>query len=402
MRGERDTAAVREQLARLLSHPLLKSSRRCRGFLQFVVDETLEGRGDALKERTVGVAVFGRSVEYDTSLDHIVRTAATDLRRRLALYYQEPDRMGELRINLPQGTYTPTFEPPTAGAPVVPAPPPSAEFRLLRTIPLFQTRWRWGFYVLAGLLAFAAIGIVAARMTPRRLTAIDTFWAPFLDSPDPVLLCVGTFQVPETILQEADQRPSQFTRYVRQAMPALIASGDSDTAARVAGLLSAKGKKIRIRTQSSSTLADLREGPAVLIGGLNNAWSLRLSDQLRYNLAWEAEKNRLRIRDRDNPSRDAWKAACSREGNGEPLNEDFALISRVWDSTTGHPVLIAGGLTMSGTIAAGEFLSDPKRLEEFAASAPKGWDRRNLQIVISTQLIGGDSGPPKVQAVESW
>src|SRR5215831_12692200 len=159
MRGERDTAAVREQLARLLSHPLLKSSRRCRGFLQFVVDETLEGRGDALKERTVGVAVFGRNVEYDTSLDHIVRTAATDLRRRLALYYQEPDPLAELRINLPQGTYTPTFEPPTATAFPVPTPPAPAESRVPRPAPLLQTRWRWGLYVLGGLLAFATIGI---------------------------------------------------------------------------------------------------------------------------------------------------------------------------------------------------------------------------------------------------
>ena len=175
MDGGRDTAVVREQLSRLVSHPLLKSSRRCRSFLQFVVEEALEGRGAALKERTVGVAVFGRNVEYDTSLDHIVRNAATDLRRRLAQYYQDPDRVDELRISLPQGTYTPTFQLPTApaGAPTdFPAAPVAQTAPVTQKMPFAHSMGKLPLYFMAALLAFTAIGIVTARIRPRHPAAI--------------------------------------------------------------------------------------------------------------------------------------------------------------------------------------------------------------------------------------
>jgi hypothetical protein len=198
--------------------------------------------------------------------------------------------------------------------------------------------------------------------------------------------------------------PSRFTRYVQQAMPVLIASGDSSAVARVAAFLTARGRRFRIRTQAASTLADLREGPAVLIGAVNNPWSVRLTDHMRYTLVVDAARNVVRIKDRRNPAQETWEANAAwaiDPGIGQ-TKEDYALISRVWDSTTGRPVVIAGGLTMAGAGAAGEFLSDPKRMEELAAIAPEGWHRKNLQVVIATRLIGGESSAPKVQAVESW
>jgi hypothetical protein len=51
------------------------------------VEETLEGASDQIKERTMGVEVFGRHPSYDTNVDYIVRTAAIELRKRLAIYY---------------------------------------------------------------------------------------------------------------------------------------------------------------------------------------------------------------------------------------------------------------------------------------------------------------------------
>jgi hypothetical protein len=388
MDGDR-AAEVREQVKRLFSHPLLKNSRRCRSFLQFVVEETLEGRAAELKERTVGIAVFGRDLEYDTNVDHVVRTAACELRRRLIQYYQQTEHAAELRICLPPGAYTPSFE-----MVADPSDPPRRDAPMASPggLPYFAT----------GLILLAALAMAGSQW-PRK-SAIDRFWRPFLESPESVLLCVGTFFVPEPVLLEADAMPSRFTRYLREAMPSLIASGDSNTTARLAGLLTAKGKRFRIRTQSSSTLADLREGPTVLIGALNNTWSLRLMEQMRYSLVWDADRNVVRIRDRKDPARETWqgRADWPIEPGMAQLQEDFALISRVWDPTTGSPVLIAGGLTMLGTAAAGEFLSDPKRMDELAASAPKGWDRKNLQVVIATRLIGGDSAPPRVQAIEAW
>ena len=84
------------------------------------------------------------------------------------------------------------------------------------------------------------------------------------------------------------------------------------------------------------------------------------------------------------------------------LEEDFALITRVKDPTTQRMVVVAAGLLSYGTIAAGEFLADPRYLEEFAKDAPPGWEQKNIQIVIATKLIEGNSGPPRMVASHLW
>jgi hypothetical protein len=71
---------------------VFRSSKRSIAFLKYVVTEALNGSADRIKERTIGIEVFGRSSSYDTSLDHIVRTAATELRKRLAIYYGDERR----------------------------------------------------------------------------------------------------------------------------------------------------------------------------------------------------------------------------------------------------------------------------------------------------------------------
>src|SRR5664279_3264289 len=108
--------AIREQLERLLAHSAFKSSKRCLTLLRYVVEHNLSGEGEALKERTLGVAVFGRLAEYDTNADPIVRATAGEVRKRIAQYYHEPERDGELRIDLRPGSYTPQFHMPARSA----------------------------------------------------------------------------------------------------------------------------------------------------------------------------------------------------------------------------------------------------------------------------------------------
>jgi hypothetical protein len=77
------------------------------------VEQTINGSADQIKERTIGVEVFEREPSYDTNLDHVVRTAATELRKRLAIYYGEEKHRSELRIGLTPGSYIPRFALPT-------------------------------------------------------------------------------------------------------------------------------------------------------------------------------------------------------------------------------------------------------------------------------------------------
>ena len=105
------------------------------------------------------------------------------------------------------------------------------------------------------------------------------------------------------------------------------------------------------------------------------------------------------IEDQKNPSDRRWSIT---HPPGTSVKEDFALISRVIDPTTDRIMVMVGGLLGYGTLAAGEFLSDPKYMAAFAQQAPAGWQKKNLQIVISTEVIKGNSGPPKALAFYAW
>jgi hypothetical protein len=80
-----DGAAIREQLERILADPLFKHSKRYPNLLRYIVERTLDGATADLKERTLGVVVFGREPTYDTSADPIVRLTAGEIRKRIAV-----------------------------------------------------------------------------------------------------------------------------------------------------------------------------------------------------------------------------------------------------------------------------------------------------------------------------
>ena len=100
-------AALREHVKRIIESPAFKGSRRSQEFLQFITDRALDGHFDDLKERTLGVELFGRSPSYDTGDDAIVRVTACDVRKRLAQYHAEAGYAAEFRVDLLPGSYIP-------------------------------------------------------------------------------------------------------------------------------------------------------------------------------------------------------------------------------------------------------------------------------------------------------
>jgi hypothetical protein len=65
-------------------------------------------------------------------------------------------------------------------------------------------------------------------------------------------------------------------------------------------------------------------------------------------------------------------------------------------------VVVVAGLTKDGTMAAGEFATEDRYLSEFAQAAPAGWERKNFQVVLTTEIIAGVAGPPRVVAKYFW
>jgi TolB-like protein len=100
---------IKDQLNRILSSLAFKNSRILSGFLKFVTEETLAGRGQEIKEYSIGVQVLNRDFDFNPQLDPIVRIHAGRLRRAIKEYYYEIGIHDPVRIDIPKGSYIPVF-----------------------------------------------------------------------------------------------------------------------------------------------------------------------------------------------------------------------------------------------------------------------------------------------------
>ena len=107
------------------------------------------------------------------------------------------------------------------------------------------------------------------------------------------------------------------------------------------------------------------------------------------------------IEDRANPGKREWVLnRFERLQTG--VYKDYAIVVRMVDPNTDQYVVVAAGVSRGGTVAAGEFLVDPKRMDEMLSLVPRDWKRKNLEIVLETQVIQDRSGPPRISAVHVW
>ena len=370
-----DRARVQEQLESILASAQFRNSKRYPALLSHLVERTLNGETAELKERSLGVDVFGREPNYDPGVDPVVRISAGEIRKRLAQYYHDAAHEGELQIQLPLGSYVPEFrEPGAVPAPVIAG---TGNRRFMTTLSV------------AG-LALLALLALWWRPAPR---AIDDFWRPVVSPAGSVMVCVGEVlglarrdEISETSGKGANT----------------IVWADALTLARLGVFLHSKGATPQFCRENQATFNDFQQGPAVLIGGLNDAWALRLMENLRFQ--FRREGSLLYIEDRENPSSRKWSIVVSKIGpDGRiPVEHDYAVISRVANPRTGRMTVTLAGLWGYGTVAASQFLTDPKYLQAMAKNAPTGWERKNLQLVIGTEVIDNSSGPPSVLAMALW
>ena len=390
-----DKEAVLQQLDRLLENQHFHKSKRFPAFLRFVVTEALEGRAEGLKERTLGVEVFGKHPNYDTTEDPIVRVTAGEIRKRIAQYYQEPGHENEIRLLLPPGSYVPQFYSPeqvVATAPEIERVPEAPKISVHGPL---SSRRSLTWY--ASLLMFIILaGVLAWRLS--RPAPIDVFWAPFFKSPDPVLVCVADQNQYSTIVLRDASDPKRLTT-LNDRMVAVIID-DVSPLVNIAGLLSAHGRTLRVQGESVTSFSDLRQVPSIFIGAFDNGWTLRFTAPLRYHFANNPEMSQFWVEDREQPSSRQWLLDRSHQATG--TYKDFAIVARALDPNTGRYVVVAAGIARGGTIASGELLVDPAQMQELARVAPKDWEHKNIEVVIETQVIDGRSGPPRIAAVYVW
>jgi len=402
---EVERAAVQRELETLLATPLFHSSKRYPSFLKYVVTRVLAGQTDQLKERILGVEVFGRPADYDTNKDPIVRVTAAEIRKRIEQYYHDAGHDHEIRLVLPSGSYVPHFSWPgrTAnGSADLPdlSGHASTTMEAQATSPR-SARSRFSGATIA-VLSVIGLGIVAVAgfiSHAGRPSVTKRFWEPFVNSTEPALFCIADQSEYSTIrLRDAANPLHQIT--LPDKMDTLIID-DVVPLVNIAGLLRSYGKTYRVLGESTTSLTDLRRGPSVFIGAFDNTWTLRLTFPLRFHFANDPDMNRLWIEDRANPSKREW-VLNRPEQQQTGTYKDAAIVTRFVDPTTDQLVVVAAGIGRGGTVAAGEFLVDPQRMSGMLSQVPSDWTQRNLEIVLETQVIEGRSGPPRISAVYVW
>ena len=428
---ESEKQLVRSQLDKIMSDSRFTASKRYPCMLRYIVEQTLAENEDSLKERTLGVEVFHRPPDYDTNLDPVVRLCAGEVRKRLIQYYQLPAHADELRIELNPGSYIPVFSKPTLDAPTLevnsrsyvpvfsqpgreapaldvnPADVPSLPKQVRQPKRTRKTYWPAGLMLIFSGMIIVVLWVLAARYW-RHLenkSALEEVWSPLLTSSKPILFCVGETQLyaphdsPLTELQSGADDNSFLQAFADKND--FVPFSDVQVLSRFVSLVGSHGHAFRVQNSRTTVSSQLRDGPVVLIGALNNDWTLNRTSSLRFHLEGpEGSEQVYWIADTQHPESRAWQVRA-RAPRSHVL-KDYAIAARFIDESTGQVVLVAAGIAGSGTRAAGEFLTDETSLKQLVAGTDVDWGRTNFEVVLSSQVVNGMQGKPRVEAKELW
>jgi hypothetical protein len=383
-------AALRRHLDELTQGLAFRGSHRSQEFLRYVVEKTLQGSVDQLKERTIGVALFHRPPTYDTGEDAIVRVTASDVRRRLLQHYGRYGDQSHFRIQLPPGSYVPgiEFEPipvaPVATAAPLPEPTLPAVVTYQEIEPLrsaTQRKLHPAFLLSASLCVLLLIvGLWSFRVSRSPVSTVSLPpWAAIfhpghtthLITSDPNIeqleqltgsdISLSDYAnekyVPNVDALSADQR--QFYSFYLHADNA--AAVDTPLAVNIARLVP-DGFRLDVGSARDLRVRDMQTDDSFILLGSprSDPWFQVFEGQLDFRFAYSKDLNQEIIRN-------------VRSLNGEPslyvptaggfaTGESFAILALVQVPNQSGQALLLAGADGEGTEAAGRLVTDRQHL----------------------------------------
>jgi hypothetical protein len=386
---------AREELSRALASHEFRSSKRSQDFLRYVVENTLQGHGDMLKERTIGIEVFGRPTSYDPSDDATVRVKAGEVRKRLGLYYSDQGSHNPVRIELPSGTYVPEFH--LANVPPSASPQPSSDAPPAVSLPVAVPRRQPVLTPRRASLVCIVLAAAAALiwfLTRPAVTPFEEFWAPVLNGSSPLQLCAAYVPVYGVDIDPSITPPSHvedFTLLTDQ----FVGGGDLIATSRLAAMLTRLHRPYRVKLGNEVSFADLRSGPAILVGFSYTKWN-QISNQMRFFV--DGFRRPAGITDNGKPTE--WVLPSL--PRDRRTTEDYAIVSRVFHPDTHAMLVELAGITQYGTDAAADLATNPDLMAEALRGAPAGWQKKNLQLVLHVKVISGAPSSPRILRQYFW
>lgn len=377
--------------------------------MRHLVEVSIDGPPEQLRERAIGVALFGLDAGYDTAENPIVRVRVNELRKRLTKYYLQVHDP-EVRFEIAARGYRVEIVRTDAVAEVA-APQPVQE-----TPSPHGRKWMWAVGAV-GLCLLAIAALTVLKPGRPASSVLDQFWGPALDSKEPVLMCAG-HPVVYRLSRRAQERlhGSRVDHYQGQTLefrfpPGATLQGDdvvpvpdqyiglgsAEAVARIHGFLQRRNREGEIRFGNDLNFSDLRKTPAVLIGAFQNRWTVEFMKGFRF--VFETAENGVPCIN-DTQTGKTYVLEELQENGRTP--KDYVLISRVLNAASGRFVIAAGGITQYGGHTVAEVLTEPEALKTMLGGAPADWPSKNLQILMKVQVIGKTAGPPELIELHQW
>jgi len=434
--GSVDRADVQLALDQILASRPFRTSNQCSGLLRYIVEHTLAGEDNLLRERVIGAELFGRPVDYETSEDPVVRLRVSDVRKRLAQYYLSARDQREVQIEIPSGSYratfhwnaeatervggtetvsspeTPVFEPDAVltiapeAIDIKPAAPTGSVFRRPIGAALVAL-------AVSALLLLVALLPLAWKHASSPERAFRAFWAPWTASSKPVIISIGSnavyrlrWEYVDRYAKEHGLEASGQESYVpfkagdtipasdlQPAYNSFISISDVSAVSDLTTSLTKQSVPFQERFPDDISFAELRSNPSVLVGGFNNPMTIELTKHLPFVMRSGSE-----IDETLSPNR-KWTLNV-RLGTHDTA--DYAIITRLAGRSDDLPLMSVAGLGGFGTQAAAKLVTDPKSVEALVRGLPKGWEKKNMQVVISFTISNFKVTDRQVVATRVW
>lgn len=420
----------RELLERVVNSRELKRALRLRELLCYLGNRALKPHAGVVREQEIGAAVFGRNEEYDTGLDNIVRVNVSELRKRLAHYFQDEGSGETIVMEIPRGGYSPVFFPRALAQrieteEIAAAQEPASEPQAIHTEaedqvarPIEAGAKRSGGGLLTGLLGvaltLAVAGCIALAWQNYRLRSQvqpwkaepvrAALWSEFFASGDDVDIVTAdtSFALAEDLLG----RPISLRDYLdysyrrlaedptlspdkREALKMVLdrnngSIGDFQAAERFMDL-DAHSPAVKLEGARSYTAESIKTNNVILIGGReSNPWVDLYKNRLNFFLEYDPARKRSYIVNRS--------PAAGEKSVYETASQDrslgYSVVAFLPNVSEHRYALIVSGSDSQATRAAGEFVTSSEGLAQIRQKMPEGPFPYFEVVLGSSRLVG--------------
>jgi len=405
--------AARAQIERIFQSKAFRSSDVLRHLLSYLVDSSLAGTADELKEYTVAVDALGKPSSYDPRQESAVRMQVGRLRQRLAEYYRTEGVDDPIVVDLPKGGFRVVFE-------QVP-PLPDRAIETPEEAP--AGGWKRREIVLAVCLAVAVAALVFFAARPRKTSAaagepavpwtpeIQQLWEPILSSSRPLVVCIATplsvlipgygFVREFAVNDWEDVPKSKGIAALKEALHAQTVQptfgytgvGTASAALLLGQFLGARQKSLVVTRANLLSLPELMEENVVFLGPLTGDREIRA---LRVDQEILLEPDGIRnLHPRPGepafvPEATGTAGPGGRKG-GEDSLDTYSLISRVPGLRGKGEILSLSGNQISSVMAGAQALTDPSVAKMLVSKLkkPDGAIPRYFQVVLRVRSMDG-------------